>query len=239
MEDLVQPFPSLLELLRPDGRSEIFLSAAGPAERLFYRADLSPVTDRRNRPIGRILVLSDTTQQELLMEKLREMATTDELTGAFNRHHFMEVGRREISRAKRYGRPLSLLVLDLDFFKGINDTLGHEAGDRVLKATCDALKKVFRSEDVLGRHGGDEFVVLLPETSPDHAFGVAERLRATIARNAVKIAGDVSVTTTASFGVAGLANVGNESVEDVIRAADRAMYKAKEEGRNCVCRANV
>ncbi len=166
--------------------------------------------------------------------RLSSLATTDELTGAANRRAFLEVGRRETARAKRSGHALSLVILDLDHFKSINDRWGHAAGDAALVEACRRLKSGLRTADTLGRHGGEEFAVLLPETPPAQAVLAAERLRAAIAEEPLPVSGSVTVNLTASFGVAGVDRVNEETVEDLIRAADRAMYQAKTAGRGCV-----
>jgi diguanylate cyclase (GGDEF)-like protein len=204
----------------------------------FYEARLSLIRNSRGRVACRSLSFSDSTEQAVLRQRLSSLATTDELTGAANRRAFLEVGRRETARAKRSGHALSLIILDLDHFKSINDRWGHAAGDAALVEACRRMKSSLRTADTLGRHGGEEFAVLLPETPPAQAVLVAERLRAAIAKEPLPIRGSVTVDLTASFGVAGVDRVNEESVENLIRAADRAMYQAKTSGRGCVRLAN-
>ena len=232
--DTVRHPQELTDLLQTEGRDEASIRVGEGDALHFYQARLSPVTNRRRAPIGRVLVLSDATEQILLMRRLQDLATTDELTGAYNRRHFLEVGKAEIARAWRYGHPISLIILDLDHFKLVNDTWGHEAGDHVLREACRVIKSALRSADILGRHGGEEFAILLPETPPNQAVGVAERLRASVAEQRVKVAGDAGVSFTVSIGLAGADRVREESIDLLIRKADAAMYKAKEAGRNCV-----
>ena len=224
----------LAALLQAPGREEASIRVEDGKRVRHYLARLSPIANGHRRLIGRVLILSDATEQVLLMRRLEDLATIDELTGAYNRRHFLSVGKAEIARAWRYGHPLSLLIIDIDHFKRVNDTWGHEAGDRVLHEACQIIKSALRSVDVFGRHGGEEFAILLPETSPDQAAGVAERLRASLAENAVKVTSDASVSITVSIGVAGALRIGEESIDSLIRSADAAMYKAKEAGRNCV-----
>jgi diguanylate cyclase (GGDEF)-like protein len=224
----------LAALLQTTGREEASIRVGDGEGIRHYLARLSPIADRRRRLLGRALILTDVTEQVLLMRRLENLATIDELTGAYNRRHFFNVGKAEIARAWRYGHPLSIIILDLDHFKRVNDTWGHEAGDRVLQEACRIIKSRMRSIDIFGRHGGEEFAVLLPETPPDQAAAVAERLRASLADHQVKVAGDASVSITASIGVAGALRIREESIDSLIRSADAAMYKAKEAGRNCV-----
>ena len=165
-------------------------------------------------------------------EELRVMATTDALTGLWNRRYFLEKAEEELQRAKRYGHPLSLIMVDIDFFKKVNDTLGHEAGDVVLRQVSDGLKRNLRKTDFVGRLGGEEFAVLLPEADCAQALIAAEALRRETAVLQITLADCRVVQVTASFGAA--QRVGEDGVADVLRHADEALYKAKHEGRNRV-----
>jgi diguanylate cyclase (GGDEF)-like protein len=234
IEDAVGKRPELESLLQAESCDEASIRVDEGDALRFYQARLSPITNRRRAPIGRVLVLSDATEQVLLMRRLQDLATTDELTGAYNRRHFLEVGKAEIARAWRYGHPISIIILDVDHFKRVNDTWGHEAGDHVLREACRVLKSALRSVDILGRHGGEEFAILLLETPPAQAVGVAERLRALVAEQRMKVAGDAEVSLTVSIGLAGATRGSEEDIDLLIRRADAAMYKAKEAGRNCV-----
>jgi diguanylate cyclase (GGDEF)-like protein len=232
--DMLKDFPQVLDLIHSNEVSiaEIFVDRDG-ARRYFY-VRMSPITSRRLKIIGRALLLNDANEQVLLREKLRALASVDELTGADNRRHFLDQGKKEINRAKRSGHALSVLIVDLDHFKSINDRWGHEAGDLALKEASSRIKNGLRAADVFGRHGGEEFAVLLPETPPEQAILVAERLREAISHPPIRLATGAPVALTASFGVAGVDPVREEALEDLIRAADRAMYQAKTAGRNCV-----
>ncbi|HOP62067.1 MAG TPA: diguanylate cyclase [Spirochaetota bacterium] len=163
-------------------------------------------------------------------EKLIKMATTDELTRLANRRYFMERFNSEFDRVKRYESKFSLLMIDIDHFKNINDTFGHKAGDKALQEAATIMKKSLRSSDIIGRVGGEEFSVLLPETDINSALYIAERLRnkvekSTIDHEDVKISITISIGTTQS-------DAGDHSVDDIIIRADKAMYNAKNEGRN-------
>lgn len=164
--------------------------------------------------------------------ELHHLATTDSMTGVSNRHHFISLLYHEFARARRYKAPLSLMVLDLDFFKQINDGYGHAAGDSALKAFAAAATDCLRGMDVLGRLGGEEFGILLPSTAVDQSESVAERIRAAVAKIAIDTEfGTVRFTT--SIGVA-QSQESDESVDVLLARADVALYAAKAGGRNRV-----
>ncbi len=170
----------------------------------------------------------------VLEAELERRATTDVLTGVANRRHFTETAEREIDRARRYGNKLSVLMLDIDHFKRINDTYGHAVGDEVLKILPGVVKPLLRKLDFMGRLGGEEFAVMLVETDGEGAAVVAERLRKGMAAIEVRALG-VHLHFTASIGCTEVRV--NEQAEDLKRAlerADEALYKAKESGRNRV-----
>jgi diguanylate cyclase (GGDEF)-like protein len=161
--------------------------------------------------------------------KLDIASRTDALTGVTNRRHFMETFERELKRAQRYKIPLSVVLIDVDHFKKVNDTYGHLVGDEVLRAVARALEKELREHDVLARYGGEEFAILLPNTGSEGAIALANRCRETIAQTAVK---DVQVT--ASFGAATYPDTQAHRIEDLVGSADAALYQSKSEGRNRV-----
>ena len=164
--------------------------------------------------------------------RIRRLADYDDLTGLHNRRRFLEILANEMERARRYGRTLSFLAVDLDHFKAINDRHGHDVGDDVLQAVGEVLNTHLRNADLSGRLGGEEFGIVLPETSIDGALCVAEKLRAGI--GAIRIGkGQEPVVATASFGVANL--LPEESLDDLRKRADAALYAAKASGRNRVC----
>ncbi|GGK23492.1 GGDEF domain-containing protein [Salinarimonas ramus] len=174
-------------------------------------------------------------QRLALEEELRRLSHTDELTQTLNRRGFDAAMRREIALAGRYQRPFSLIAVDIDHFKRINDVHGHAAGDRVLTAVAELLRAAVRADaDVIGRIGGEEFVLLLPSTRKEGAMALAERIRERLASEIFEVAGE-RIGVSASFGVAE-AEIGAEE-DDVMRAADAALYAAKRSGRNRVCLA--
>ncbi len=169
-------------------------------------------------------------QNALLFERIRKMALTDELTGVPNRRQVFVMGEREVRRAQRFSQPLSLIMLDIDYFKRVNDTYGHLIGDEVLKVIAERCQSVIREVDIIGRYGGEEFCVLLPEARLDDACKVAERLRQAVAGEALPTsAGGLSLTI--SLGVATL-TPDIETLQDLLDVADQGLYMAKQGGRN-------
>ena len=178
------------------------------------------------------MTLVDATERVRLELRLEELATTDALTGLPNRRQFTELAARELLRADRVERPLSLLVIDADHFKAINDRHGHVAGDEVLRTLGRVLRDTVRVTDLICRWGGEELVVLLPDTDLDQAAEVAERIRRACA-DSVTRHGDVAIPVTVSIGVA--ARAADEHVlEAILDRADQAMYAAKSAGRNTI-----
>jgi two-component system cell cycle response regulator len=169
----------------------------------------------------------------LLFEEVKSLAIRDGLTGLYNYRYFWEMLNQQVGQSRRYGWPLSLLFLDLDDFKVVNDTWGHQVGDQVLKAVAAFLQHEVRQADLLCRYGGEEFVVLLPQTPAEQAQVMAERLREGIAAQMVSPGGR-EVRVTVSIGVAGLRE--GEDSAALVNEADRAMYQAKQTGKNRVCR---
>lgn len=167
--------------------------------------------------------------------RLAALATTDPLTQLFNRRAFLERLTVELDRARRYGHTLSLLVVDVDHFKQINDTAGHLAGDRVLGDIGGMLQRAVRAVDLVARYGGEEFVVLLPETPLEGAVLFAERLRELLERQMFVGRGDEVVQLTVSVGVATFPATHVHSADDLFARADEALYRAKQQGRNKVC----
>ncbi len=215
--------------------------------------DVSPVRDRRGRETGRLVVVRDITARkqaearlqqaherllarvheiEALQSELREQALRDPLTGLYNRRYLDRALGRELARATHACAPLSLVVIDLDHFKGVNDTFGHGGGDALLKAFGQLLSVQTRQGDVVCRYGGEEFVVILPGTTPDAACQRAEEWR--VALGALRVPHDGrSIRATLSAGIASCLEWG-ETGEALLRAADHALYVAKADGRNCV-----
>ena len=167
-------------------------------------------------------------------ERLKKLSITDHLTGLLNRRYFQERLEEEIARSSRHGRPLSLMMLDIDGFKIINDTLGHPVGDKLLKQVSDAIMDSVRTMDIVSRFGGDEFLVLLPETHPDRAAHIAERIRQAVGKIALALdseAPEQDVVTSVSIGIASYPQNGH-TLEKLVEQVDRALYQAKMKGKN-------
>jgi len=174
----------------------------------------------------------DLTEHKMLESRLEMLASTDMLTELPNRLATMNKAAKEFARAKRYSRPLSIVMIDVDHFKTINDNHGHSVGDYVLKEFSKICSAILRDSDVLGRIGGEEFILLLPDTPETSAKQVAERMRARLANTTIKH-DELELTITASFGVASFTS-DDDSLEEMIERADSAMYAAKNGGRNQV-----
>ena len=173
-------------------------------------------------------------EKSLLFQHTKELSITDDLTGLYNRRYFNQRFEREVQRAKRYRRPLSIIMVDIDYFKNYNDINGHLLGDDVLKKVAMLIESNLRKADIVARYGGEEFVILLPEIDKSHADQVAEKLRRTIElKNFPKEQYQPNKNITISLGLATLPDDSTNSRE-LIEFADRALYRAKAEGRNRV-----
>lgn len=165
-----------------------------------------------------------------LHQQISQMAVTDALTGIYNRRHFFDVAEKEFHESLRYKRPMSVAIFDLDHFKAVNDTFGHARGDEILRAVVQRCAESMRSSDTLGRYGGEEFVILLPETDGEKGFALLERLRQKLASSPVET-DSTPALVTASFGIASLKpDVSN--LLTLLNRADVALYHAKQAGRN-------
>lgn len=230
-------YPVLLKLIKENSSENIEFQIENAEVSCYYRSSLALLSDWNQRPVGKIITVHDHTEVKQLLGKLEQLATLDGLTGVYNRRHFNELAIREIYRVQRYGGALSLIVLDLDHFKRINDTYSHMAGDAALRTVAQTCRTVLRQSDILGRFGGEEFVILLPETDQTAAVAFAQKLRMLLEQQRIQYE-DSSFIVTASFGVAGVPSPSNASLEELFRRADQAVYEAKETGRNRVCVCN-
>lgn len=183
-------------------------------------------------------IILDITDRKRLEHELSELATRDTLTGLYNRREMTRLMEEEIQRAQRYRRHLAVLWIDLDHFKAVNDEYGHSVGDEVLIAVCNRLGERIRAQDALGRYGGEEFIMLLPEMDAAGAMETANRLRACVAGEAIALRQGRELSLTVSIGVAVFPDHGS-TAELLSDAADRAMYEAKRDGRNQVSLAGA
>lgn len=198
--------------------------------------NVQPVVDPGQATLHTVVVsFHDVTEQKVLTRELENQAQTDFLTGACNRRQLLALAERELLRAERYQTSFALLLLDIDYFKRINDRYGHLVGDLVLQHLVRTLRRLLREVDIIGRLGGEEFLVLLPQTSEAPALEIAERLRQEIAAVAVLPDNDEPVYFTVSIGITAMRT--GDSLNAIIRRADEALYRAKAQGRNQVCSA--
>jgi diguanylate cyclase (GGDEF)-like protein len=181
---------------------------------------------------GRMLVYNDVTDLVLQAERMEKLANIDGLTGLFNRRHFLSLADTEWSRHRRYGRPLSLLLLDIDHFKTVNDRFGHDVGDQAIFHVANLCQESKRQPDILARLGGEEFAMLLPETKLEDAHTVAERLRSELEAEPLLLETGEAVAVTVSIGVA-QADL-ESGLGQLMKNADNRLYEAKQAGRNCV-----
>jgi len=198
---------------------------------LIYIAIVEMGLEKPQRLLFRNLKKNEKALKKALKD-VQRLAITDPLTGLYNQRHFSTVAEKELRRACRYGRPLSAIMLDIDRFKRANDTYGHTVGDHLLQEVAQSFRQELRRVDVVGRYGGDEFVVMLPENDLDAARQVAERLRKSIARRQIATPKG-SAKITASLGVAAV-DCEETSLEQLLARADQALYAAKQSGRNRV-----
>jgi diguanylate cyclase (GGDEF)-like protein len=232
-----QAFAKLLERLAP---ATLFVPLLSQ-EKLIGLLIVGPKEERRGYPAEEVDLLNLLAHHAAtVFENVRlfESATYESLTGLLRREGILEQLERELERARRYGRPLTVAMADLDHFKAINDRHGHLAGDTLLRRTSQILSEGLRSTDWIGRYGGEEFLLLLPETDMAGAGAVAEKIRSLVQRAVVPVEGGALTRVTISIGLASLADVlprdGKVTARDLIAAADRSLYAAKNGGRNRV-----
>jgi diguanylate cyclase (GGDEF)-like protein/PAS domain S-box-containing protein len=199
--------------------------------RLWGNTVITALPDELGEVRGFVVVSRDMTERKRMEDELRQLSIIDPLTGAFNRRHGHSRLAAEFDRRARSGQSCAILMLDIDHFKAVNDQYGHDAGDAVLCALVRACKAGLRTVDTLARWGGEELLVLLPDTDAQAAIVTAERLRAAIADMRVAVGNSGEIRVTVSIGVA---VPRNDDLNDLLRRADDALYEAKSKGRNRV-----
>ena len=238
-KDVLSAFES--EYLRYDNQifwaeDYVHVIRDGEGAPLYYEGSLINITDRKKaeddlRRANESLQLAHSELQQMFMHE-QMLARTDSLTGQINRRYFFELAMREFDASARYKRVLTIILFDIDGFKQVNDTFGHSLGDTILVQVAHAAASQVRGVDVLARYGGDEFIIMLPETDAQHAFLIAERIRHRVETIHIE-SEDSPFIVTLSMGVADIKYVPkDDSIEDVIRRADQALYQAKKNGRN-------
>lgn len=192
----------------------------------------------RNKIMGSVYFMRDITQQKEMIQELKHLASYDSLTQTYNRRRFIKEAESESLRAQRYSNCLSVLMIDIDFFKEVNDQYGHRVGDEVIKTVAVICRERLRRTDVIGRYGGEEFAILLPATNSENTMNVAESIRKHI-EEMETVYSDRKIKVTVSIGVSTVK--GNEKkdidIDRLIDQADMALYHAKNNGRNRVCHA--
>ncbi|MGI8501338.1 MAG: histidine kinase N-terminal 7TM domain-containing diguanylate cyclase, partial [Hassallia sp.] len=231
-------------------KTKILIDSATPR---YLELQITPLRDCRRQLTGHLLILRDITQRyqaevelrqanerlrlqvleiETLQALLQQQAMQDGLTGLFNRRYFDSSLQRELVRAAQESYPVAVILMDIDYFKKVNDTFGHQAGDRVLQVFADLLRQYSRSSDIVCRYGGEEFVLALPGITLNNAFQRAEQIRLSFQAARIKF-GDREINTTVSGGICVFpdnAKIG----DDLLLLADKALYAAKAYGRNCI-----
>jgi len=191
------------------------------------------------RPKELLARINRELQLKSYQEELKLLASIDPMTKLYNRRYFNEITKNILEIERRNECELSLMILDIDKFKNINDTYGHHVGDEVIIFVADILRKDQRESDVVCRYGGEEFVVLLPDTSLKNAVLVAEKIRKRIEEDVVSIGSEESFQTTVSIGVSQVDILNESNIEATLKRADKALYEAKNLGRNRVCKRDV
>ena len=230
-EKIFSAFPDIVAVFQDLNQASTEI-AIGDSPRQYFDFRISPLVDRRHGLVGRLMVFRDMTALKNAQAELERFATTDALTQVCNRRHFLELADKELKRALRLKHPMALIMMDLDHFKHVNDAFGHAAGDEVLCAFADGCRKNIREIDLLARFGGEEFVLLIPETGGEQAYQIAERLCLAVADSPIDY-GECQIRLSASLGVATLAGE-QDTLDSMLRRADEALYAAKLSGRNRV-----
>ena len=194
-----------------------------------YQVTKSEILHRKNKFVGQVITLNDITERVKLHQQIERLSNTDPLTRALNRRALVFYGEQEIRRAHRYNRNLTLILLDVDDFKGINDTYGHQSGDYVLKEIVQIIRKVIRSTDYVFRYGGDEFIILLLEMEAGEALEPVNRIHQELDHLSAGTEQDIPAQIGVSLGVTGLS--AGDNLEDMLRRTDQALYQAKAAGK--------
>ena len=194
---------------------------------------ISCIRNQMEAPEGFVIIFRDITELRKAISALEILARIDGLTGLYNRRYFLERVTQELKRAKRHYQPLTICLLDLDHFKHINDSYGHQVGDLVLSSVSQEIQQLVRGTDLIGRYGGEEICIALPLTGNDGGKELAERIRVQIASLSFKAPRDGAFQITCSIGLATLQ--ANDTIESLLKHADDCLYQAKQAGRNQVC----
>lgn len=198
-----------------------------------YHIKTTEIFSKKHQIIGRIVTITEITKYVDIMDKYSQLATRDELTGAFSRRYFAELAETEFRNAHDKRSPFSVCMLDIDYFKNVNDRLGHQAGDLLLKEVTRIILSSIRTDDIIGRMGGDEFLIAFPDSDIKDAVRAAERIRKNIEHLNVFYDNN-NIKITVSLGLCSVTDIKDYHLDDLIKNSDIALYKAKGAGRNCV-----
>jgi len=231
IRELIIAYSQLEQTIFSDTESNIKVSNKSGDR--YYTVNNSFLYNKKNVKTGQMLSFVDITELAEAMSQLSELAFVDSLTGAYTRRFFDKHAKLEIERAKRYAHPIALILMDLDHFKSVNDRYGHLAGDKVLISVANICHDVIRENDIFCRYGGEEFMLLLPETDVASAKSLAERIRVLIEATEITF-NNKKIHITISLGYTGVCQVVDEVFEQLLKHADAALYTAKKMGRNRV-----
>ncbi len=232
MAETIEGWSEMIAAIKPrDKRAHFELQQDYHGEPHWFKISFTPLQEKGELSSGQMIIMRDITDAKLYEKKLYDLSITDELTGLYNRRYFMGAISEEFNRARRYKRTFSLLMIDVDNFKTVNDIFGHNAGDVVLQEIALILKSRLREADRVARLGGEEFGLLLPDTDLRSAYKLAEDIRLLVADSVIDYEG-YQITFTVSIGVTDNSEQVAE-VGDLLRQVDKALYQAKDKGRNC------
>jgi diguanylate cyclase (GGDEF)-like protein len=233
IEQILVHNSKLAEIFESETNRDFSLMIDG--EERFFEIDVLPLGDSHDKNTEMLKSIRDVTEERKIQEQLIYLATTDSLSGLYNRAEFMRLAHKEFETAKKNNEEMSLLIMDLDHFKAVNDTFGHAVGDAIIQEMGSIIKTSFRKTDIPGRIGGEEFAIVLKNASSAEAEVVAEQVREIIESKRV-IYGKHEIRFTVSIGVAALRHGGESigDIEEMFKKADDSLYKAKVKGRNCV-----
>lgn len=229
----VNVLDELLTFAREEGwHSRDYLCQHKSGQIFFAQTMIAVLREEHDEFSGYTVVFRDITERKVSSDNLANLLTKDHLTGAFNRAHFFNVAEKEFARANRYGHSISIIMLDADHFKHVNDRYGHPVGDEVLKSIVKVAEGVLRPGDTIATFGGEEFVVMLPKSNSLEASVIAERLRSSIEASSVDAGGE-EIKVTVSIGCASMSE-SRSTLKQLLTSADSALYHAKSMGRNCI-----
>lgn len=234
IEKVLHGNPSLLEIIKQGKKGDYEMYLNG--ETSHFSIQFSSVRHSNNILIGQIITFVDMTERVLLQEKLKHLASTDGLTQLYNRTYFLSEAEKVLQTLHQEGGNVAVIMFDIDYFKVVNDTFGHVAGDHILSHVASVAKACLRESDLIGRYGGEEFIICLPNTTVKEAHELANLIRLKVSKS-TGIVSNKKISVTSSFGVSSCfikAGDNSNAMNTLMKQADQALYIAKNNGRNCV-----